>query len=131
MSYSIKVSNTTNNTIELCYRMPRSLGSGLPITIPIQPRALLNEIFFPTEEAYHEMKKQNEIYFKKGYIIEGKTNEKEVVAKHTEVSSERYQNVKDKVDKATDDLQASADNINASLNIEVEKVSKPSRRGKK
>ena len=131
MSYSIKVSNTTNNTIELCYRMPRSLGSGLPITIPIQPRALLNEIFFPTEEAYHEMKRQNELYFKKGYIIEGKTNEKEVVAKHTEVSSERYQNVKDKVDRATDDLQASADNINASLNIEVEKVSKPSRRGKK
>ena len=69
MSYSIKVSNTTNNTIELCYRMPKSVGSGLPITIPIQPRALLNEIFFPTEEAYHEMKKQNEIYFKKGYII--------------------------------------------------------------
>ena len=131
MSYSIKVSNTTNNTIELCYRMPKSIGSGLPITIPIQPRALLNEIFFPTEEAYHEMKKQNEIYFKKGYIIEGTANEKEVVAKHTEVSSERYQNVKNKVDKVTDELQASADNINAKLNIKVEKTSKSSRKDKK
>ena len=128
MSYSIKVSNTTNNTIELCYSMPRSLGSGLPITIPIQPRALLNEIFFPTEEAYHELKKQNEIYFKKGYIIEGKTNENEIVAKHTEVSSERYQNVKDKVDRATDYLQASADNINASLNIKVKKANKSSKK---
>lgn len=135
MAFSTKITNTTNSIIEICYRMPKEKGgNSLPITIPIQPRALLNEVFFPNEECFLEMKRQNEILFARGYLIEGKTNEKEVVAKHEELSQDRFQNVKEKVEKTTDDIQASAENVNASVEIkagksgELEKEERASRK---
>lgn len=124
MAYKVKLSNTTNNSISLNYRLPANMGgNNMPLAVIIQPRALLNEITFETEEVYKEVKKQNELFFKKGYLLEGNVKEKEIISKSDEISKDKNTNIKNKVDKTTDELKSSADNVNATLEITEEKAS--------
>lgn len=116
MAKTIKISNSTNRYIETKYRMPK----GIAIAITVQPRALLNEINFHTEEDYKAWRKQNEVFFSKGILFENEKNDKLLEAKGKDEALNVTSKIQKKVDNNLDNVSAAADNVNASLSIKTE-----------
>ena len=118
MSKTIKISNSTPRYIETKYRMP----GGLPLTITIQPRALLNEVNFHTEEHYLEWKRQNSVFFEQNILIENEKNDKLLEAKGKEYAEDVTSKVHNKVNANVENMEAAADNVNASIKVETENL---------
>lgn len=124
MAYKTKVSNTLNQEIRTCYRMPKVDGSedikiNPVLEVSIQPRALLNEIYFADEHYYHQWKMQNQRMFEDGVLIEGEmVSEKEVVAKHEKVMVDNKKNQEAKIESQVSKLEEAAANINAAVHFE-------------
>lgn len=116
MSKTIKISNSTSRYIETKFRMPQ----GIPLSITIQPRALLNEINFASEEHYQAWKTQNAIFFERGVLIENEKNDKFLKAKGEEDAKGVTTKIQTKVDNNLDNVAAAADNVNATLNVETQ-----------
>lgn len=116
MAKTIKISNSTNRYIETKFRMPH----GIPLSITIQPRALLNEINFSSEEHYQAWKQQNIVFFDRGVLIENEKNDKLLEAKGQEDAKDVTTKIQTKVDNNLDNVAAAADNVNASLTVETE-----------
>lgn len=114
---SIKITNSSDRVIETQYRMP---GSPTILKIGIQPRALLNEVNFHTEEHYKEWRRQNELFFKRGILFENEKREallKDAIANDNKNINNTIQG---KTTKNVESLEAAADNVNASIKIETE-----------
>ena len=116
MAKTIKISNATNRYIETKYRMPQ----GMPISITVQPRALLNEINFPNEECYTAWKLQNKTFFDRGILLENEKNDKLLKANGQEDAKGVTAKIQTKVDNNLENVSAAADNVNASLTVETE-----------
>lgn len=124
MAKTIKISNSTNRYIETKFRMPH----GIPLSITIQPRALLNEVNFSSEEHYKAWKSQNEVFFKRGILIENEKNDKLLEAKGQEDAKDVTTKIQTKVNNNLDNVAAAADNVNASLTVETEDLRERKRR---
>lgn len=126
MPKSIKITNSSDRVIETKYRMP---GEKTVQIIRVQPRALLNEVNFPSEKHLAVWKDQNKSFFSRGILFE---NEKrEALLKDAEKTDSKNisETIQNKSNKNMEDLEAAADNVNARLNIETEDLSqKKSRR---
>ncbi|EGV1470930.1 hypothetical protein JF110_001655 [Campylobacter jejuni] len=135
MSHKVKITNVLNAPVKAFYRMPQLEGEKKfnPILeVYIQPRALMNEIIFPTEEYFKEWRRQNEHLFTKGYlIIDDKINEKTLKAKVEEVADKDNAVAKEKSNKAVENLQEAADNINATIEFKEEPVGKSDKKSNK
>lgn len=124
MSYKIKLSNTLNQEIRTCYRMPKVDGNedikiNPVLEVSIQPRALLNDIFFADEVYYHNWKMQNQELFDRGILIEGEVvSEKEIIAKNEKVLNENKKSQEARIDKQVSKLEEAAANINAAVHFE-------------
>lgn len=124
MSYKIKLSNTLNQEIRTCYRMPKVDGNedikiNPVLEVSIQPRALLNDIFFADEVYYHNWKMQNQALFDRGILIEGEVvSEKEIIAKNEKVLNENKKSQEARIDSQVSKLEEAAANINAAVHFE-------------
>ena len=124
MSYKIKLSNTLNQEIRTCYRMPKVDGNkdikiNPVLEVSIQPRALLNNIFFADEVYYHNWKMQNQNLFDRGILIEGEVvSEKEIIAKNEKVLNENKKSQEARIDSQVSKLEEAAANINAAVHFE-------------
>lgn len=118
MSYSTKISNSTSRTIATKYRMPGNPAS--IITITIQPRALLNEIFFIDESYYKEWKRQNQDFFDRKVLYENEKNTKVLENSGKEADSQTSERMKARSNKAVENVEEAADNVNASIKVETE-----------
>ncbi len=124
MSYKIKISNTLNQEIRTYYRMPRSeVSEDIKINpvleVSIQPRALLNDIYFADQNYYHYWKLQNSSLFERGILVEGDTiNEKQILANNEKVMKESKKSQNDKIESQVSKLEEAAANINAAVHFE-------------
>ncbi|EAK7296536.1 hypothetical protein FBF91_05865 [Campylobacter upsaliensis] len=124
MSYKIKISNTLNQEIRACYRMPRSeVSEDIKINpvleVTIQPRALLNDIYFADQNYYHQWKLQNQSFFDRGILIEGEVvTEKQILANNEKVMQDNKKSQSDKVESQVNKLEEAAANINAAVHFE-------------
>lgn len=118
----VKVSNTLDKHIEANYRMQGTInGNPNPvITIRIQPRALLNDVAFPSEAHYEAWQRQNKDFLDAGILIVGKATEKQILATNAKVVESSNKRAKAKTDKAVEAVAESADKVNAKVQLKVE-----------
>ncbi|HDZ5024780.1 TPA: hypothetical protein RTG57_001730 [Campylobacter jejuni] len=128
MSYKIKVTNILNSPIKAFYRMPKEKTEksfNPMVEIYIQPRALMNEVIFPSEAHFIEWKNQNKSLLDREYLIlDEKINEKKIEGKVKDVASKDNSIAKQKTNKIVEDLQETADNINAKIEFKEEPAGK-------
>lgn len=112
-----KISNTLDKLIVTNYRMPSKEGEkpNPVISVTIQPRALLNDVFFPSESHKEEWLRQTKQLFDKGILIEGKVTEKLLINKNAENIQKENEMKKTKSDKTIGEIQEAADKINATI----------------
>lgn len=125
----VKVSNTTNQNVVACYRMPGKNDIGRPypvIEVHIQPRALNNDIAFPSKEHFIEWEHQNRQLFDNGVLIKGTISENQAIVTSKEVADKNLKAAKETSDKVVDKIAEAADSVNAKVTITDEPVAKKS-----
>ena len=123
----ITISNSLNRPVVCNYRMPGRQSNGQPypfITFTVQPRAMLNKVEFATEEHYEAWRKQCSLFINKGYLIEGKISEKNIIKESEKVSARETASISERIDKTVDSVkqQAKRTGSKSSLKITVEKA---------
>lgn len=127
MSKMVKITNTRNQPVLTGYRMPGTDANGRAnpiVDVLIQPRALLNEVFFPSEAHFLEWKRQNELFITRGDILLDNGNEKEIQAKHSEINKKEKETSDNASNKAVEKIQEAADNVNASVKFTAQETGK-------
>lgn len=115
------ISNSLNREVVITYRVK----DGPLISVSIQPRAILNEIAFNSEEHYNAFRRSADYFFKNNILIEGKkVTEEELVSKNEELAVKTTAEKSVKTDKTLDSIAESATNVADNFELKVEKAQK-------
>ena len=126
MAIEVSLSNSTNKNIIVNYRIENS-----PVReVHIQNRAINNKVFFASEAELEAFRDAAKGFFDAGILIEGKAIEKQIVHNNEKLAKEANEGAT-KNDKAIEKLQEAADNVNAELVFEAEKVEKAKKEKKR
>lgn len=125
MSKVVKITNTTNNKLVLCYRMPSEKGerANPVLEVEVGQRALLQETAFANEAMYNAFVEQNQSLIDNGTIIIGNTNAKEAQKISEANDKAEKDKITAKVDKNNEVLTSAVgkSNKNAKVKVAVEK----------
>lgn len=118
MSVIKKISSSSDNIIYANYRMP---GNNSPILeVAIQPRALLNDVAFPSEVFFEEWSKQNSSFLESGLLVVGSATEKQLKAKQKENTVSAKKAAVEAVEETMGKVQAVADEVGGVVQVEIE-----------
>lgn len=121
-----KISSSCDNVIHANYRMP---GENSPVLeVSIQPRALLNDVAFPSERFYEEWSRQNSSFLESGLLVVGQATEKLLKARQEEAVKKTKKEVGETVDSVVDKVHAVADEVGGSVKVEIEKADEKRRK---
>lgn len=121
----VKITNTLMNPLVLCYRIPSAKGerANPVLEVSLPPRALLQDVAFPSQEYFNVFESQNKQYIEDGTIIIGATNAKKAEKMHEDNNKIEKAKVEEKIHKNTNQLENSATSVKARMNVNVKKDS--------
>lgn len=121
----VKITNTLLNKLILCYRMPSKVGERVKpvLEVELAPRALLQNVKFPSQEFFDVFESQNKKLIEDGTIIIGATTAKKAEKANSENLKIEKEQVSSKIEKNTTQLENSASSVKARMNTKVKKDS--------
>lgn len=123
---SVKITNATNNTMSLNYAIVETSGDKKfrkVISVKIEPRALLQEVTFPSQDYYNAFVKQNEYLLDEGKIlINASTSESKLEQASKDIATKENASARKKKNQAIEKIEKSINNKNTKLKISVDKL---------
>lgn len=114
----VKITSTYDKNVILTYRAP---GTRALIDVQLPPRALLQEVSFPSKEYYDAFAAQIADLIESKRIIIGDTKGSEAEKIHKEAAKQEQKRAKERAEKTEQQIQGSAEAIKAKVETKVTK----------